>query len=124
MGTGLEHDPDEVYAEYTDPRRDTWRTLVLPVLHNVPAAALAAAAGLHPRSVPAIRNGRRRPHPRTREALTRAAADYARERLREQGMALPADDLIACAEHLRSQSRPRPARGTGPFRIASSPWVG
>ncbi len=97
---GIEHDSDEVYAEYPDPQRDPWRALVLPVLRDVPAATLAAATGLHPRSVPAVRNGHRAPHPRTRAVLARAAADFARCRLGERGVLPPADGLAACAAYL------------------------
>ena len=60
---GLEHDPDEVNAEYANPGRDPWRPSVLPVLRDVPAARLADVADRHLRWIPAIRNGRRAPHP-------------------------------------------------------------
>lgn len=38
---GLEHDPDKIYAEYADPKRDPSRTLVL---REMLAAGLAVAA--------------------------------------------------------------------------------
>ncbi|MDQ3780851.1 MAG: hypothetical protein M3354_09945 [Chloroflexota bacterium] len=98
---GLEHDPDEVYAEYADLRRDPWRVLVLPVLRDVPAVQLAEASGLHPRSIPAIQNGHRTPQLGTRAALARTAAEFARERLRERRMRVPVDDLASCAADLQ-----------------------
>jgi hypothetical protein len=38
--SGLEHDPDEIYTEYRDPRRDPLWTLVLPVLPETPTGIL------------------------------------------------------------------------------------
>lgn len=58
---GIEHDPDEVWTEYQDPRCDPWWTLVLPVLRQMPIDRLVAATGLHRRSLFAIRAGERRP---------------------------------------------------------------
>ena len=107
--TGLGHDPDEVYMEYVDPGRDPWRALVLPVLREMPSRLLAEATGLSTRSVREIRNGHSRPRPRHREALMRAAADFARSRLRERGDADPNDDLAACASLLHE-----PGQRVGP----------
>jgi hypothetical protein len=33
---GLEHDPEAVYTEYISSKYDPWRTLVLPVLKQIP----------------------------------------------------------------------------------------
>src|SRR5262249_30495114 len=71
--TGLEHDPDEVYTAYADPRRDPWRALVLPVLRRIPSPELAASVGMSERRLRDVLTGRARPHPDTRMALTRAA---------------------------------------------------
>lgn len=56
---GLEQDPEVIYTEYDHPRRDPWRTLVLPVLRQMPRAELAETAGLSVR--------------RLRDVLTRKA---------------------------------------------------
>jgi hypothetical protein len=93
---GLEHDPDEVWTAYADPRRDPWRTLVLPVLRQMPMAALDGQ-GLHRRSPFAIRAGERLPHPRNRQALIAAAGAFARRRLQEAGIEPPTEDVAACA---------------------------
>jgi hypothetical protein len=103
---GLEHDPDEVWTAYADPRRDPWRTLVLPALRRMPMAELEEL-GMHRRSLFAIRAGERLPHPRNRQRLVAAAGAFARERLEEAGVEPPADDLAACATFLL---RPNPDR--------------
>jgi hypothetical protein len=102
----LEHDPDEVWAEYADPRRDPWRALVLPVLKRMPAKELAAATGLSERTIKALRNERAIPRPGHREALVRAAATFARKRIRAQGLDEPADDLAVCAACLGPDRTP------------------
>ena len=94
-----------MWTEYQDPRRDPWWALVLPVLGQVPAKQLAAAVGLLERSVKAIRNGHSKPRAQHRVALIRAAADFARARLRAHGTVPPADDLAVCAAHLAASSR-------------------
>ena len=48
------------------------------------------------------RNGHTVPHARNREALTRAVAAFARERLGKFDLPIPADDLAACAAYLRA----------------------
>jgi len=101
---GIEHDPDEVWTEYVDPARDSWRTLVLPVLRQIPAKELADATGLAVSTVKAARNGHTNPHGRNREVLTRAAAAFGRLELRTQGLEPPADDLAACATYLERSS--------------------
>ena len=83
-------------------RRDPWWALVLPVLKRMPAKELAAATGLSERSVKAIRNGRAAPRAGHRGALVRAAATFARDRIRALGLEEPADDLAACAASIAS----------------------
>ncbi len=101
---GLGHDPDEVYTQYPDPRRDTWRALVLPVLKHIPAKRLAEETGLAMSTIKAARNGHAVPHGRNRAALARAAAAFARERLKEWGLEPPIDDLATCAAFLASKT--------------------
>jgi hypothetical protein len=102
---GLEHDPDEVWTAYANPNRDPWPALVLPVLKRIPAKRLAAEAGLAVSTVKAARNGHTLPHGGNREALTRAAGAFARERLEETGIAPPFDDLAACTVFLKRSDR-------------------
>ncbi len=101
---GIEHDSDEVYAEYPDPQRDPWRALVLPVLKHIPAKRLAEETGLAMSTIKAARNGHAVPHGRNRAALARAAAAFARERLKEWGLEPPIDDLATCAAFLASKT--------------------
>jgi hypothetical protein len=46
MQAAIEHDPDEVWMESHRPKRDVWRTEVLPVLRQLPQQELATAAAL------------------------------------------------------------------------------
>jgi hypothetical protein len=95
---GLEQDPEVIYTEYHDPRRDTWRTLVLPVLKQMPIENLVAATGLHRRSLFALRSGERLPHPRNRGALISTTSQFARQKLSEQGIAPSCDNFISLAK--------------------------
>jgi hypothetical protein len=73
---GLIHDPEEVYTEYADPREDPWRTIVLPVLKQMPRRALMEATGLSRSQVTAIRNGHAMPRLHHRAVLIRAAEHF------------------------------------------------
>jgi hypothetical protein len=97
---GLVHDPDEVYTEYEDPAHDSWQVLVLPILKQVKRSILAEKSGLSLRSIAALRNGQTRPRAEHREVHTRAAADFARQRLRVVGKQAPRGDLEACVAYL------------------------
>jgi hypothetical protein len=44
-----------------DPREDPWRTIVLPVLKQMPLRILAEQTGLSERQMKAIRNGHAMP---------------------------------------------------------------
>ncbi len=99
---GIEHSPDEIWTEYVDPSRDPWRTLVLPVVKQIPAKQLADATGLAVSTVKAARKGHTSPHERNRKTLVRVAAAFAREHLHEEGIAPPSDDLAVCAAYLLS----------------------
>jgi hypothetical protein len=94
---GLVHDPDEVYTEYANPAREPWQTLVVPVLKRMNRAQLAERVRLSERAVAAIRNGHTVPRAAHREALSRAAGEFAREQLRAAGTPVPTGDLEACA---------------------------
>ncbi len=101
---GIEHDSDGVGTVYADPQRDPWRAAVLPALKHIPAKRLVEETGLAMSTVKAARNGQTTPYAGNREALSNAAASFAREQLRERGVEPPADDLTACAAFLISQS--------------------
>jgi hypothetical protein len=94
---GLVHDPDEVYTEYHDPAHDPWHTLVVPILKQMPRALLQERTGLDRSTITRLRNGHTTPRPEHHDALTRAAGDFARERVRQAGEAVPSGDLEACA---------------------------
>jgi hypothetical protein len=42
---GVIHSPESVYTEYPDPGRDEWETRILPILKNIPIAALVRVSG-------------------------------------------------------------------------------
>lgn len=61
-------DPDAVYTEYPDPRRNEWATRVLPKLKAMPLRELMGRTALPRSTLQAIRGGRR-PHPRRQQFL-------------------------------------------------------
>lgn len=73
---GVEHNPDEVWTEYADPKRDPWVTIVLPVLKQIPLSGLAEATGLSERAVRAIRNGHSHPRDAVWNALLAEVARF------------------------------------------------
>ena len=66
---GIEHDPDEVYTQYTDAERDPRRRLVLPVLKDILAKPLVEETGLAISTVKVTRNAHAVPRDRNREVL-------------------------------------------------------
>ena len=99
VNAGLVHDADEVYTEYEDLHDGPWQHLVLRVLKRIPVRRLHEQTGMSPSQLKAIRNGHGLPRAAHREALIRAAAEFARAQLRAAGRAAPAGDLETCAAH-------------------------
>ena len=67
--SGMIHSVQNVYTEYPDPRRDEWRTKILPALKKVPLFRLEKMSGLSRRTLIYARTGRRRPHRKNQELL-------------------------------------------------------
>ncbi len=65
-------DPNDVYTEYPDPRRDEWTVKILPKIKALPLRELMQRTGMARSTLQAIRAGRR-PHPQTRKALLKIA---------------------------------------------------
>ena len=65
---GMLHDPQSVYTEYPDKRRDDWVTKTLPALKAMPLSKLEKQSGLSRATLQAIRAGRR-PHPKNETVL-------------------------------------------------------
>jgi hypothetical protein len=103
--SGLIHDSDEVLNEYPDPKRDPFRTLVLPVLRDCPTGELAKRVKLDPTAIRRIRAGRSVPRPAHQVALLAFAAAWARNTLQGWGVARPTDDLACCAAYLEERHR-------------------
>lgn len=97
---GAVHDLDEVLTEYVDPERDDFDLYARPVMIEMSKHVLAAATGMHPRKIAAIRNGHARPRRGHRDALTVCAGTFAKERLRWAGAKAPRDDVAACRMYL------------------------
>ncbi len=106
---GVVHDSDEVLTEYADPRRDPFRTLVLPMLRDLPATRIAETVSLHPSTAKRIRSGRSVAHSRHRASLVALAAGIARDRLINLGISPPDDDFACCQRYLEERDR-RPLR--------------
>jgi hypothetical protein len=68
--SGLVHSAGSVYTEYSDPRRDEWRTSILPALKKVPLKLLVKKSGMSRRALIDARGERSRPHRKNRELLT------------------------------------------------------
>lgn len=69
VDAGLIHSKQNVYPEYTDPRRDEWQMRVLPALQTLPLSGLVKASGISRRALLDIRVGRSRPHLNNLERL-------------------------------------------------------
>ena len=76
---GVVHDWQDVQDVYSDPRRDDWVTLIVPVLKIVPAHLLAEASGLSVRTIKSLRNGHSHPSRKHRATLARVAVAEARK---------------------------------------------
>jgi hypothetical protein len=90
---GLLHDPSLVLEVYPDKRRGLWERLVRPVLQDIPVRWLVEQSGLSRRTIQRLRNGHSLPRPFHENALTRSAADFARDRLTVRGIHTPPNDL-------------------------------
>jgi len=107
-------DPAEYRVEYGS-RVDRWSVLVVPVLQEMGAAEVTRLTGRSKRAVErAIRRSRpTRPHPSSRAVLTRAASDWAAERLGVAGPIGPHASLglLYCFQRY---SNPPSATASGP----------
>jgi hypothetical protein len=66
---GVVHSAQSIYTEYSDPRRDEWRIVILPALKKLPLKVLVTKSGMSRRAIIDLRAGRSRPHQRNRELL-------------------------------------------------------
>jgi hypothetical protein len=71
---GLVHEWAAVQQTYSDPRDDLWLEAT-SILQGIPLARLAVETGVSERHLRALRNGRKRPSPRIKAALTWLALD-------------------------------------------------
>jgi len=99
------HDVDEVLTEYRDPRRDPWRTLILPVLKDTPTSELNTRTNMPRRTLQSVKARGSYPQPDHRAALAAVAALEARRALRRWQIEPPLDDLACCAAYLEERER-------------------
>jgi hypothetical protein len=78
---GLVHSMQNVYTEFSDPRRDEWATKILPVLRKIPVAMLQEQTGMSQRALRNIWAGRSRPHRKNQELLSALARQFERDEL-------------------------------------------
>jgi hypothetical protein len=72
---GAVSDARDAYTEYPDPRRDEWKTKILPFLQRTSAQVISDATGISRRTVQRIRNEQTKPtaeHKRLLEAFAKA----------------------------------------------------
>jgi hypothetical protein len=86
---GLVLDPMDVTYEYDNPADDTFETLVVPVLRQLPVAEIAQQTGLSERTIKRVRADTRTARRSTRGSLTDFAVRHARRELRAIGIAQP-----------------------------------
>jgi hypothetical protein len=102
----LIHDPDDAISDYPDDRRAPWKSLVLPVLRQIPTHEIEKATGLNRSTIKRHKSGQTKPHIATRAKLTRVAANFARRELEQSGFRPPPGDLAALCAY-GSTLRPR-----------------
>jgi hypothetical protein len=92
---GIPHEPEEVYTLYTDPKRDPWKTLTLPVLNRIPPEELKSARLLQESQLREVLAGRAQPRREVKDKLQRLAIRYARNQLKARGQPVPHHPLSA-----------------------------
>jgi hypothetical protein len=72
VDSGMIHSEQNIYADYTDPNRDEWKTKLWPALKKVSLGILVKECSrrLSRRALIDLRAGRSRPHRKNREMLT------------------------------------------------------
>lgn len=73
VDAGLVHAATDVYTEYPDPRRDEWRTRVVPALQRIPRKLFERLTGKPRKMLIAARRGHRELRRENRELLIAVA---------------------------------------------------
>jgi hypothetical protein len=76
VDAGLIHSAQNVYTEYVDPRRDQWRTIILPALKKASLSQLVKVSGLARSTLIELRAGRSRPHCKNRKRLAEIVSRF------------------------------------------------
>jgi hypothetical protein len=93
LAAGLIDSPDQLHTTYTDPRRDVWKRLWLPVLLDLPGGELAQRARMGKSAIAEILAGRSRPHASNARRLKRIAARHATAQLEAWRLPVPGHQL-------------------------------
>jgi hypothetical protein len=81
LAAGLIDSPEHLHTTYTDPRRDVWKRLWLPVLLDIPRDQLRERVRMSDSALAEILAGRSRPQARNARSLKRIAARHAKTQL-------------------------------------------
>ncbi len=66
---GIIHSPESVYTEYPDPSRDEWQIKILPLVKQIPVAALMRVSGRSRSMLVRAMAGRSRPRKKNQQLL-------------------------------------------------------
>ena len=102
---GVVH-PQEAVNEHA--ARDAWANIVVPTLIQVPRATLRRR--LSGSRISQLRAGTLAPGPKAQTTLTKLAGDFARNKLREEGLTPPVTATDCCAAYLVVLSEPQRSR--------------
>jgi hypothetical protein len=72
VDAGIVHSEENVYTEYSDPRRDEWQTKVIPALKKIALSVLIKETGFSRRMLIKARTGKVRPHRQNQQLIISA----------------------------------------------------
>lgn len=98
---GLVTDPEAVYTTYEDPAHGFRRTIIVPVLNEMPRSQIQQRTRLSRTQITATWNCRAAPHSTTRETLIEVAVAFASTRLGSSRRLSPHERLATCDAFLR-----------------------
>jgi hypothetical protein len=104
LTAGLIDNPEQLHTTYTDPRRDTWKRLWLPVLLDLPREQLRTRARMSNSALAEILAGRSRPHPGNAQNLKRVAARHAKAQLEAWKLPVPKHQLGRLHAYLEARA--------------------
>jgi hypothetical protein len=107
LAAGLIDSPKKLHTTYTDPRRDVWNRLWLPVLHDVPRHLLRKRTRMSDSALAEVLAGRSRPHPGNARMLKRIAARLSTAQLQAWRLPVPRHQLGRLHAYLDARAEHR-----------------